>query len=116
MSQQHSRLQSDDGNALLEFVVFFATGLLLIILLSANFEREVRARSAALSIANESLRAWQISQDWQAAKNAANSAATVFQLEPNQWSILLDDRCAGEEGYLVVATVGGETERVQGVC
>lgn len=116
MSQQHSRLQSDDGNALLEFVLFFATGLLLIIVLSANIEREVRARSAALSIANESLRAWQISQDRQVANGSANSAATVFQLEPNQWSILLDDRCPVGEGYLVVAKVSGVTERVHGVC
>lgn len=116
MSQQHSRLQSDDGNAVLEFVLFFATGLLLIILLSANFEREVRARSAALSIANESLRAWQISQDAKVAQNSANSTAAVFALEPNAWSLLLDDRCAGDEGYLVVAKVSGVTERVQGVC
>ena len=116
MSQLHSRLQSDDGNALLEFVLFFATGLLLIILLSANFEREIRARSAALSIANESLRAWQISQDWQAAKNAANSAAAVFKLEPSQWSLLLEDRCSDNHGYRVVAKVGEVTERVQGVC
>jgi hypothetical protein len=114
--QQHSRPQSDSGNALLEFVLFFAAGLLLIILLSANFEREVRARSAALSIANESLRAWQISQDAKVAQNAANSAAAVFRLEPKQWSLSLEDRCAGEAGYRVVATVSGVSERVQGVC
>lgn len=116
MSQQRSRPQSDSGNALLEFVLFFAAGLLLIILLSANFEAEVRARSAALSIANESLRAWQISQDSNAAQNSANSAAAVFRLETKQWSLMLDDRCAGDEGYLVVATVSEVTERVQGVC
>ncbi len=116
MSQQHSRPQSDSGNALLEFVLFFTAGLLLIILLSANFEREVRARSAALSIANESLRAWQISQDLQVAKNSANSAAAIFQLEPNSWSLLLDDRCPGDDGYRVVANVSGVSERVQGVC
>jgi hypothetical protein len=101
---------------LLEFVLFFATGLLLIIVLSANFEREVRARSAALSIANESLRAWQISQDANVAQNSAKAAAAVFQLEPNQWSLLLDDRCVGDQGYLVVVTVSGVIERVQGVC
>lgn len=116
MSQPHSRCQSDSGNALLEFVLFFAAGLLLIILLSANFDREVRARSAALSIANESLRAWQITQDAKVAQNSAKSAAVIFQLEPNQWSLLLDDRCASEAGYRVVATVSGVSERVQGVC
>jgi hypothetical protein len=116
VSQQHSRLQSDDGNALLEFVLFFATGLLLIILLSANFEREVRARGAALSIANESLRAWQISQDANVAQNSANSAAAVFQLEPSQWSLFLEDRCSSNHGYRVVAMVGGVRESVQGVC
>ena len=116
MSQQRSRPQNDDGNALIEFVLFFAAGLLLIILLSANFEREVRARSAALAIANETLRAWQINQDLKVARNLANTAAAVFQLEPSQWTLLLDDRCADDEGYLVVATVSGVTERVQGVC
>lgn len=116
MSQQRSRPQSDSGNALLEFVLFFAAGLMLIILLSANFEGEVRARSAALSIANESLRAWQISEDAKSAQNAANSAAAVFQLEPNTWSLLLDDRCPGDSGYRVVAKVSGVTESVQGVC
>jgi hypothetical protein len=101
---------------LLEFVLFFTFGLLLIVILTANFEREVRARSAALSIANESLRAWQISQDARVAQNSANSAAGVFQLEPKTWSLLLDDRCAGNTGYRVVATVSGVTESAQGVC
>lgn len=116
MSQQHSRRQSDSGNALLEFVLFFAAGLLLIVLLSANFEREVRARSAALSIANESLRAWQISQDSQISQNSANAAAVVFDLESWQWSLFIDNRCPSPEGYRVVATVSEVTESVQGVC
>lgn len=116
MPQQRSRPQNDNGNALLEFVLFFAAGLLLIVLLSANFEREVRARSAALSIANETLRAWQISQDSQIALNSADAAAAVFELESTQWSLSLESRCPSTEGYRVVATVSEVTESVQGVC
>ncbi len=116
MPQLRSRAQSDSGNALLEFVLFFAAGLALIIFLSSGFESELRARSAALSIANEALRAWQISSDIQVARVAANAAAMVFELEPERWSLSLEDRCAGIEGYRVVAIVGGVAERVQGVC
>lgn len=92
------------------------TGLLLIVLLSANFEREVRSRNAALSLADEALRSWQINQDLQTSQAAAESAAEVFQLTPNQWSISLQNYCSSNQVFRVVATVRGVAERVQGGC
>lgn len=101
---------------MLEFVLFFVTGLLLIVLLSANFEREVRSRNAALSLANEALRSWQINQDLPTSQAAAESAAEVFQLTPNHWTISLQNSCSSKQVFRVVATVRGVTERVQGGC
>jgi len=111
-----SRLRSDRGNSVLEFVGFFAAGLIVVFALSANFESELRARMAALSMSNEALRVWQISDDVQQAKTAASQTAVTFLLDQNSWQIRFEDSCASGNQRFVESKVGRVIEVAQGNC
>lgn len=111
-----SRLRSDRGNSVLEFVSFYAAGLLLIFALSSNFESELRARMAALSMSNEALRVWQISGNIQQAKNAATQTAATFLLDQNSWQIRFEDSCSSGRLQSVQSKVGRVIEVAHGGC
>jgi Ser/Thr protein kinase RdoA (MazF antagonist) len=111
-----SRLQSEAGNSVLEFVLFFTLGLILIVSLSASLESEFRARMATLSIANEALRVWQISGDLGRANVAAAQTALVFFLDQGRWAIDFDDACSSANLQSVEVRVGQVIERARGTC
>lgn len=112
-----SRQLSESGNAVLEFVVFFAAALILIVGLTLNFEANLRGRTAALTIATQSLRAWQIYSDRNVAQRVAAEAAAVFLLNSSQWSARYEIDCSTHYGFMrVTASVGGVIERAQGSC
>ena len=116
MPPLHSKLKSDSGNALIEFVLFFTLGLALVLDASARFESNLRSRSAALAIANEALRTLQITADLRLAAQAAASAAEVFELPGNAWSVSIPSTCGAFENVRVSARVKEVTEHAQGSC
>ena len=101
---------------MLEFVIFFTLGLLLIVSLSASLESEFRARMATLSMANEALRVWQISGDLGRANAAAAQAAQVFKINQGLWLIDFDDACSSANLQSVEVRVGQVIERARGTC
>lgn len=88
--------------------------------LTSNFELELRSRTAALSIANEALRSWQISGDSAQAEAAALEAAKVFSLERKNWFASLEGDCSvsnsGAGSARVAVKVRGVIEIAQGPC
>ena len=116
MSHRGSRLRSEGGNAVLDFVAFYAVGLFLILTLSANFESELRSRMAALTMANEALRVWQMSGQAQEAKNAAAQTALAFLVDQDEWTITVNDACSSSKLRKVEARVGRVIEVAQGDC
>jgi hypothetical protein len=111
-----SKSTSDRGNALLEFVLFFTLALALVFASSAGFESNLRSRSAALAIANETLRTFQITADSRLAAQAAASAAEVFELPRGVWSVSIPNSCGAFETVLVSTRVREVTEYAQGAC
>jgi len=111
-----SKLTSDSGNALLEFALFFTLGLVLVLTASADFEIDLRSRSAALAIANEGLRTMQLTADPQLVGKAAASAAEVFELPRSAWSVSFSSACDAGESFKISATVREVTEYAQGAC
>ncbi len=116
MCHRVSRLRSDQGNSVLEFVVFFAAGLFLIFALSSNFESDLRSRMAALSMANDALRVWQISGELHAAKSAAAQTALAFLFDQDEWTISFDENCTSGNFQKVESRVGQVIEVAQGAC
>lgn len=115
-SHQVSRFRSDSGNAVLEFVAFYAAGLFLILSLSAGFESELRSRMAALTMANEALRVWQISGELQQAKTTAAQTALAFLVDQDKWTISFDDACTTQNLLKVESRVGRVIEVAKGAC
>lgn len=115
-SHRVSRFRSDSGNAVLEFVAFYAAGLFLILSLSSGFESELRSRMAALNMANEALRVWQISGELQQAKSAAAQTVMVFLVDQDEWTISFDDACTTRNFLKVESRVGRVIEVAQGAC
>ena len=114
---RHRDLEADRGNAVLEFILFFSVALVLIVALTSNFEANLRSRAAALNIANQSLRAWQLSSSRSSAEEAAADVAAAFQLTSGEWSVDLDFACSISSRFAAVtAKVGGVTEHAQGSC
>lgn len=117
MRPRVSRSPSEAGNAVLEFVLFFTVGLVLIVSLTSNFEANLRGRTAALNIANQSLRAWQITSDRSLAQQAAADAAAVFLLKASNWSAVYDFGCSAQSRIAeVTVKIGQVSERAQGAC
>lgn len=110
------KLRRDNGNALLEFVLFFTLGLALLIAASAGFESNLRSRSAAMAIANEALRTLQLTSDHRLAVQAATSAAEVFELPRGAWSVSIPSSCGAFENVRISARVREVTEHAQGDC
>jgi hypothetical protein len=111
-----SKSTSDSGNALLEFVLFFTLSLTLLLYSSAGFESNLRSRSAALAIANEALRTLQLTAEFRLAAQAAASAAEVFELPEDAWSVSIPSSCGAFETVRVSARVREVTEHAQGAC
>ena len=116
MFHRVSKLRSDLGNSILEFVVFFAAGLFLIFALSSNFESDLRSRMAALSMANDALRVWQISGELHQAKSAAAQTALAFLFDQDEWKISFDENCTSGNFQKVESRVGQVIEVAQGAC
>ena len=116
MPRLPSKLTSDSGNALLEFVLFFTLGLALVLAASAGFESNLRSRSAAMAIANEALRSLQLTAELRLAAQAAAYAAEVFELPEGAWSVSIPSSCRAFENVRVSARVREVTEHAQGSC
>ena len=116
MPRLPSKLTSDSGNALLEFVLFFTLSLALVLTSSGGFESNLRSRSAAMAIANETLRTLQLTADPRLAAQAAASAAEVFELPKSAWSVSIPSSCGAFETVRVSTRVREVTEHAQGAC
>lgn len=94
MLRSLTKLQSEVGNALIEFVFVFCVGLAGMLALALNVETSIRSHFAALSIANETLRTWQVTESKLSASEIANSVALTFSLDPTLVSINFEGKCS----------------------
>ena len=111
-----SKLQSDHGNSIIEFVFVFCFGLVTVLAMSAEVERNIRGHYAALSIANETLRTFQLSESESAAISAAQQAAETFGLKTADFEVLIGDSCSSQGDIRVVARVREIEEYANGRC
>ena len=111
-----SKLQSDSGNSIIEFVFIFCFGLVAVFALSSEVERNIRGHFAALSIANETLRSFQLQESEAQAMVVANLAARTFRLQPTDYEVSLREQCAAKGKVEVVARVRGIDEVASANC
>ena len=112
----HSKLQSDHGNSIIEFVFVLCFGLIAVLALSAEVERNIRGHYAALSIANETLRSFQLSESESAAIGAAQQAAETFGLQPSDFEVLIVANCSSQPEINVIARVREIENFAHGRC
>lgn len=110
------RLPSESGNAVIEFVFFMIVALAFVVQLSVVVSQDIRVRSAAQSLANESLRTWQITGEQSDALTAARFTAKTYELRPNGWRLQFEDFCVAKGLYRVRVDIEGVTQIAQGFC
>jgi hypothetical protein len=111
-----SRLQSDRGNSIIEFVFVFCFGLIAVLALSSEVERNIRGHYAALSLANETLRSLQLSESEPTAIGAAQQAAKTFGLQTPDFEVLISASCLAQGEIKVIARVREVEEFANGRC
>ena len=111
-----SKLQSDHGNSIIEFVFVFCFGLIAVLALSAEVERNIRGHFAALSIANETLRSFQLSDSETSAIDAARQAAKTFGLQTADFEVLISAACSTQGEIKIIARVRETEEFANGSC
>jgi hypothetical protein len=111
-----SRLQSDRGNSVIEFVFVFCFGLIAVLALSSEVERNIRGHYAALSIANETLRSFQLSENETSAIDSAERAAKTFGLHTPDFEVSISASCLAQGGLQVIARVREIEEIANGRC
>ena len=111
-----SKLQSDEGNSIIEFIFIFCFGLVAVFALSSEVERNIRGHFAALSIANETLRTFQLQESEEQALRAAYLAAKTFRLPPTDFEVSLQASCVAQGKVEVVTRVRGIEETSRGNC
>lgn len=116
MPQPRSRLQSDRGNAVLEFVFIFAAGAAALLIFALQAELQLRDHLAALSMANETLRTYQLTQSESQALAAASSVASLFKLPGSAVQVSLQNQCLGSATFSVTAQVRDAIEVASATC
>ena len=111
-----SKLQSESGNSIIEFVFVFCFGLIAVLALSAEVERNIRGHYAALSIANETLRSFQLSESETSAIDAAQQAAKTFGLQAADCDVLISASCPTLGEIKIIARVRETEEFANGRC
>ena len=111
-----SRLQSDLGNSIIEFVFVFCFGLIAVLALSSEVERNIRGHYAALSIANETLRSFQLSENETSAISASQQAARTFGLLAADFEVSIRASCSAQGDLQVIARVREIEEIANGRC
>ena len=111
-----SKLQSDVGNSIIEFVFIFCFGLVAVFALSSEVERNIRGHFAVLSIANETLRSFQLQESEAQAIAVANLAARTFRLQPTDFEISVREQCGAIGKVEVLARVRGVEEVARANC
>ena len=111
-----SKLQNDRGNSVIEFVFVFCFGLIAVLALSAEVERNIRGHFAALSIANETLRSLQLSESEPTAIGAAQQAANTFGLLPSEFEVFISSSCSTQSEIKIIARVRETEEFANGHC
>jgi hypothetical protein len=109
-------LQSDVGNSIIEFVFVFCFGLIAVLALSSEVERNIRGHYAALSIANETLRSFQLSESETSAIDSAERAAKTFGLLPSEFEVFISASCLVQGEIKVIARVRELEEFANGRC
>ncbi len=116
MLSWHSRLRNDWGNAVIEFLFFWVTALVVIVQLSVSVGQDIQRRSAGLSLANESLRTWQLTGNKSDAETAAFFTANTYKIRPDDWRLQFDDLCTTKGVQRVTVSIEGVTQIAQGYC
>ena len=111
-----SKLQSDAGNSIIEFVFIFCFGLVAVFALSSEVERNIRGHFAALSLANETLRTFQLHENEAQALIAAKLAAETFRLDTNEYEVSFTVSCISQNKVEVFARVRGVEEVARANC
>lgn len=108
--------RSDVGNSLIEFVFIFCFGLIAVLAISSEVERNIRGHFAALSVANEFLRAFQLEANELDALRAANFAAATFGLAAGDIKIEITAECVTGGRIEVAAQVREAKETASADC
>ncbi len=110
MHRSRTKWRSESGNSVIEFVFIFCLGATAILTMSLNVETALRDHFAALSIANETLRTWQLTESEIFAKRAAESVARTFLLDPSLVNVTLESSCS------IRVVVRGSIETARANC
>lgn len=116
MPAHRSKLRSESGNAIVEFIFVFCIATASLLVLALQVELQIRAHLAALSLANETLRSYQLSGSRDSALQAAERAAQVFGLPASARTLELQDFCSVRSLILVRASVRDAVEVASANC
>ena len=116
MRQLRSKLQSDRGNAVLEFVFIFAVGASALLVFALQAELQLRDHLAALSMADETLRTYQLTQSESQALAAASSVAALFKLPDSVVQVSLQNQCLVSATFSVKTQVREAIEVASAAC
>ncbi|MEY4293854.1 MAG: hypothetical protein RIR29_504 [Actinomycetota bacterium] len=94
----------------------FCFGLIAVLALSSEVERNIRGHYAALSIANETLRSFQLLESETSAFSAAQQAAKTFGLPAADFEVFIRASCSAQGDVKVMARVREIEEVANGRC
>ena len=116
MPAHRLKYRSESGNAIVEFILVFCVATASLLVLALQVEVQIRDHLAALSLANETLRSYQLSGSRDSALLASDSAAKVFGLPTSERTIELQDFCSSRSLILVQASVRDAVEVASANC
>lgn len=116
MPALRSRYRSESGNAIVEFILVFCVATASLLVLALQVELQVRDHLAAFSLANETLRSYQLTGSRDSALLAAESAARVFGLPVTSQKVELQDFCSTRSFIVVQASVREAVEVTSANC
>ena len=116
MQQRRWNLLNDRGNAVIEFVFIFTAGAAALLIFALQAELQLRDHLAALSVANETLRTYQLTESESRAITAASSVVEFFNLPNSVVRVDLQNVCAASKTILVRAQVREAIEVASANC
>ena len=110
------KLNSDRGNAILEFIAIGLAAQLLIFGFLMRLGVDFRSQLAAHSIARQMLRSAQIGSGQESALAMASQVASVFGIPRSDYKVAVDDQCS-QSGFLIVSVqVRSSRFETKGFC